>query len=249
MVRKKQIESLEVSKAVENLEIKEGEIVALVGGGGKSTLLSALGEFHGRGTVLTTTTKMGSDQIGEANLLIRPSEKELSSALDETSPLLIWDRIDGEKAFGVDPSLPESWLPKAVRVIVEADGARRHPAKAPAPYEPVLPLGVTTVIAVIGADAIDRVIEDQCHRPLRVAAVVNCSPYERLTPKRAAVLLLNSNGSKKGLEPEMRFVIAITKVSPENQDLVEQLVEELQNFDPEVEISLVASHDEGRFLR
>jgi probable selenium-dependent hydroxylase accessory protein YqeC len=249
MVRKKQIESLEVSKAVENLEIKEGEIVALVGGGGKSTLLSALGEFHGRGTVLTTTTKMGSDQIGGANLLIRPSEKELSKALDKTSPLLIWDRIDGEKAFGVDPSLPESWLPKAVRVIVEADGARRHPAKAPAPYEPVLPLGVTTVIAVIGADAIDRVIEDQCHRPLRVAAVVNCSPYERLTPKRAAVLLLNSNGSKKGLEPEMRFVIAITKVSPENQDLVEQLVEELQNFDPEVEISLVASHDEGRFLR
>ena len=249
MVRKKQIESLEVSKAVENLEIKEGEIVALVGGGGKSTLLSALGEFHGRGTVLTTTTKMGSDQIGGANLLIRPSEKELSKALDKTSPLLIWDRIDGEKAFGVDPSLPESWLPKAVRVIVEADGARRHPAKAPAPYEPVLPLGVTTVIAVIGADAIDRVIEDQCHRPLRVAAVVNCSPYERLTPKRAAVLLLNSNGSKKGLEPEMRFVIAITKVSPENQDLVEQLVEELQNFDPEVEISLVASHDGGRFLR
>ena len=249
MVRKKQIESLEVSKAVENLEIKEGEIVALVGGGGKSTLLSALGEFHGRGTVLTTTTKMGSDQIGGANLLIRPSEKELSKALDKTSPLLIWDRIDGEKAFGVDPSLPESWLPKAVRVIVEADGARRHPAKAPAPYEPVLPLGVTTVIAVIGADAIDRVIEDQCHRPLRVAAVVNCSPYERLTPKRAAVLLLNSNGSKKGLEPEMRFVIAITKVSPENQDLVEQLVEELQNFDPEVEISLVASPTEGRFLK
>ena len=43
----------------------------------------------------------------------------------------------------------------------------------------------------------------------------------------------------------MRFVIAITKVSPENQDLVERLVEELQNFDSEVEISLVASHNGG----
>jgi len=245
MVRKKQIEPLEVHQAVRNLEIKEGEIVALVGGGGKSTLLSALGELHGKGTVLTTTTKMGSDQVGGANLLIRPSQKEISISLDKTSPLLIWDRVDGEKAFGVDPSLPESWLSEATRVIVEADGARRHPAKAPAPYEPVLPLGVTTVIAVIGADAIDRVIEDQCHRPLRVAAVVNCSPYERLTPKRAAVLLLDSNGSKKGLTPEVRFVIAITKVSPENRDLVERLVEELQSFDSEVEISLVASHNGG----
>ncbi|SVC67896.1 uncharacterized protein METZ01_LOCUS320750, partial [marine metagenome] len=58
-------------------------------------------------------------------------------------------------------------------------------------------------------------------------------------------LLLDSNGSKKGLEPEMRFVIAITKVSPENRDLVERLVKELQNFDSEVEISLVASHNGG----
>ena len=245
MVRKKQIEPLEISQAVKNLEINEGEIVALVGGGCKSTLLSALGELHGRGTVLTTTTKMGSDQVGGANLLIRPSKKELSIALGETSPLLIWDRVDGEKAFGVDPSLPESWLPEATRVIVEADGARRHPAKAPAPYEPVLPLGVTTVIAVIGADAIDRVIEDQCHRPLRVAAVVNCSPYERLTPQRAAVLLLDSNGSRKGLENGMRFVIAITKVSTKNQNIVNRLVEELQSFDPKVEISLVLSHNKG----
>ncbi|HAQ05077.1 MAG: selenium cofactor biosynthesis protein YqeC [Acidimicrobiales bacterium] len=245
MVRKKQIEPLEVHKAVENLEIKEGEIVALVGGGGKSTLLRALGELHGRGTILTTTTKMGSDQTGEANLLISPSEKELADALGGNAPVMIWDRVKGEKAFGVDPSLPKGWLPEATRVIVEADGARRHPAKAPAPYEPVLPQGVTTVIAVIGADAIDRVIEDQCHRPLRVAAVVNCSPYERLTPKRAAILLLDSNGSRKGLKNGMRFVIAITKVSPGNQNIVERLVQELQSFDSEVEISLVLSHQEG----
>ena len=245
MVRKKRIEPLEVHKAVENLGIKEGEIVALVGGGGKSTLLKALGELHGKGTILTTTTKMGSDQTGEATLLVSPSEKELVRALGGTPPVLIWDRVEGEKAFGVDPSLPKSWLPEATRIIVEADGARRHPAKAPAPYEPVLPLGATTVIAVIGADAIDRVIEDQCHRPLRVAAVVNCSPYERLTPQRAAALLLDPNGSKKGLENGMRYVIAITKVSTKNQNIVERLVEELQSFDPEVEISLVLSHNKG----
>ena len=233
MVRKKRIEPLEVHKAVENLEIKEGEIVALVGGGGKSTLLKALGEIHGKGTILTTTTKMGSDQTGEATLLVSPSEKELVRALGGTPPVLIWDRVEGEKAFGVDPSLPKSWLPEATRIIVEADGARRHPAKAPAPYEPVLPLGATTVIA------------DQCHRPLRVAAVVNCSPYERLTPQRAAALLLDPNGSKKGLENGMRYVIAITKVSTKNQNIVERLVEELQSFDPEVEISLVLSHNKG----
>jgi hypothetical protein len=43
----------------------------------------------------------------------------------------------------------------------------------------------------------------------------------------------------------MRFVIAITKVSRENRGLVERLVEELQNFDSEVEISLVANNNGG----
>ena len=73
MVRKKRIEPLEVHKAVENLGIKEGEIVALVGGGGKSTLLKALGELHGKGTILTTTTKMGSllKQMGQGGTLLR----------------------------------------------------------------------------------------------------------------------------------------------------------------------------------
>ena len=164
MVGKETIKPLGVNQAALNLKIKEGEIVALVGGGGKSTLLSALGDVHGKGTVLTTSTKMGSDQVGNATLLIRPSKEDLVSVLSGNLPVMIWDSVDGEKAFGVDPSLPESWLPEATRIIVEADGARRRPAKAPALYEPVLPSGVTTVIAVIGADAIDRVIEDQCQR-------------------------------------------------------------------------------------
>ena len=101
------------------------------------------------------------------------------------------------------------------------------------------------MIAVFGADAIDRVIEDQCHRPLRVAAVVGCSPYERLNPKRASVLLLDKNGSKKNIESGVRFVIAITKVSSENQYLVDDLVKELKNSEPEIEISLVLNNNDG----
>ena len=100
----------------------------------------------------------------------------------------------------------------------------------------------STVVAVMGADALDRVIEDQCHRPLRVAALVGCSPYERLTPERAARLLLDSDGSRRGVGRGVRFTVAITKVSENNRALVDRVVAELDRADPGVGIVLVADH-------
>ena len=213
--------------AIRNLGIAKGELVALVGGGGKSTLLFAFGNFYGSGTILTTTTKMGANQVGRARLLVNPSLNELTSAVAEPDPVLIWDRVNESKAVGVDPSIPVQWLNIADRVIVEADGSRGYPAKAPAPYEPVIPNFTKTVIAVIGADAIDRVIEDQCHRPLRVGGLLGCSPYERLTTERTAQLLLHPDGLRKGVTSDIRFKIAITKVSESNLSLASEVVQQL----------------------
>ncbi len=233
---------LTLTGAARDLGVSPGEVVSLVGGGGKSSLLFALGDLHGSGTVLTTTTRMGTDQAGETHLLVRPETADLARALEGPEPVLVWDRVDGPKAIGVDPSIPASWLAHADRVIVEADGARGYPAKAPAPHEPVIANDTRTVVAVMGADALDMVIEDQCHRPLRVAALVGCSPYERLTPERAARLLLDSDGSRRGVNRDVRFTVAITKVSEDNRALVDRVVAELDRADPGVAIVLVADH-------
>jgi hypothetical protein len=80
------------------------------------------------------------------------------------------------------------------------------------------------VITVIGADALDRVIEDQCHRPMRVAAVVGCRSYDRLTPERAARLVTSDRGGRKSVSPGARHAILITKVTDINRPLVERLI-------------------------
>ncbi|MEC6988313.1 MAG: hypothetical protein VXW98_05745, partial [Actinomycetota bacterium] len=46
------------------LNLKERELLALVGGGGKSTLLFQLARSLDRRTIVTTTTKMGERQTG-----------------------------------------------------------------------------------------------------------------------------------------------------------------------------------------
>ena len=85
------------------------------------------------------------------------------------------------------------------------------------------------MISVIGADALGRVIADQCHRPLRVAAIAECEPYQRLTPASAAKVLLSQRGSLKELPHKSEMIIAIMgiivamilflKYTPDNTDI------------------------------
>ena len=120
--------------------------------------------------------------------------------------------------------------------MVEADGSRQRPFKAPADYEPVVPSTTTVIASVIGADALGRVIADQCHRPLRVAALAECTAYERLTPQAAATVLLHERGARKELPEAGRLAIVVTKVADANRSFVAELVEVLMSMEPAVPV-------------
>ncbi len=209
------------------LQLSEHELISLVGGGGKSSTLKALGRTLPGKVILSTTTKMGSDQHDNHHVCVGPSDNELVQALASHRTVMCWAGTEGSKAFGITPELADHWWALTDHLVVEADGARRRPFKAPAWYEPVLPASTTILCSIIGADSLDRVIEDQCHRPMLVAAVAGCSPYERLTPARAARVICDDNGARKNKPTAARFAVIITKVAPDNEALVEQLQTEL----------------------
>jgi molybdenum cofactor cytidylyltransferase len=194
---------------IDELAIEPPACVALVGAGGKTTLMRALhaeGGRRGWRVVAGTTTKVGRAQVADLEGFVHGGS-------------------EGDKLTGAAPGSP--LLRGAELVVVEADGARSMVVKAPAAYEPVLPAGVTHVIAVIGADALDRVIEDVAHRPMLVAAVCGCGPYERLTVERAAALLTSERGGRKAVPAGALFAVAITRVGPAQQRLAEALAEAL----------------------
>lgn len=210
------------------------ELIAIVGGGGKTTALFHLTHAFGGRTIATTTTRMGHGQHGGLPNLIAPAAPTLAAALDD-GPVLVWGRRGAHKAVGVSPERCDIWFSDTDlcdNIVVEADGARHHPFKAPGPLEPVIPVTTTTVISVIGADALGRVIADQCHRPLRVAALAGCSPYERLTPERAARVLRSPDGGGRNVPAGARRIVVITKVpsptlDPTTHDLAAGLSQEL----------------------
>jgi probable selenium-dependent hydroxylase accessory protein YqeC len=199
--------------------------VALVGGGGKTTLMHGIADALSRPVVLTCTTKMGADQHWGKTLLVHPTDDEVLSAVKRDGRALIVGSVDGPKAVGILPTRADELFALGVSVVAESDGSRRRPAKAPQWYEPVLASTVDLVICVIGADALDRTIEDQCHRPLLVGAVLGCSSYDRLTPERAAMLVTSDRGGRKDVPPSACFAVCVTKVNDDVAPLVDRFVD------------------------
>jgi len=217
------------------------EHVALVGGGGKTTALFALGDQLAGTVVLTTTTKMGRDRTDGRPVLFAPSDDDLVAALDHSPAVLAWGSDGGHKAVGVAPEVCDHWFTIADNVVVEADGSRHRPFKAPRPFEPVVPSTTTLLLACVGADALGRVIADQCQRPLRVAAVAGCSPYLRLTPERLATVLLSDRGSRKDCPKSARFAVMVNQVTQRELGFLEELVGFMGEAAPLVAVESFAS--------
>ncbi len=220
--------AVQLDDVADALALGTRSLVSLVGGGGKTTLLFELGRQLGGRVLLSTTTRMGTERTGGYPLVVGESTEPIAQALDEAAAVLAWRATDHRKALGFAPETVDRWFASGVaeHIVVEADGARRRPFTAPAPWEPPIPASSTHVVACIGSDALGYVIADRLHRPLRVAAAAGCSPYQRLTPPRAAAALSSPIGMMKNVPAAARFTVAVTRADPAHAQAVE-LAEEL----------------------
>ena len=82
--------------------------------------------------------------------------------------------------------------------LIEADGARRLPLKAPATHEPVIPEGASLVVAVAGIDGAGRPVSE-VHRPELYARLVDKPLDAAVTPEDIAFVLCHLEGQKKGV--------------------------------------------------
>ena len=123
----------------------------------------------------------------------------------------------------MEPQTCDAWFDLADNVIVEADGSRKRPFKAPASHEPVIPSRTTLMIACIGANALWQPIAESCHRPELVAAVAGCSTSDLLTPNACRDRAARRLGIEKGLPPTARYAIAICRVGEESANAAGEL--------------------------
>lgn len=191
----------------------------MVGGGGKSSLLFAIEQNWPGHVVLTTTTRLFRGQLKEARSWLTTAEaaqtpEKFDTLLTKYRSCLLVERIEGDKAVGVAPDLPGKLRqhPKVDLVVVEADGSRRLPVKAPAAHEPRIPKDTSLVVIMVGIDALAAPIGKIAHRPERVADLTGLSLADHLSPSSLAQLLSHPDGGLKGVLADMKTAVCINKI-------------------------------------
>lgn len=196
--------------------------MAFVGGGGKTSLLFALGRelAAGKRAVATTTTRMAAAEVkGAPAYCLLQDLAQLGEQLNKTRFCLVVGGLGREKAQSVPPALPARLLSRddVDVVLVEADGARQLPVKAPAAHEPLIPPETTLLVPVVGIDALSAPLQDVAHRPRLVAELTGRRPEETLSPQDVALLLTHPKGGLKSAPAAARIVPFINKVETEEQ--------------------------------
>ena len=164
------------------LGIQKG-VTAIIGSGGKTTLLRTLAdELPGRVLLCTSTHFQG---YADLPTVLDPTEEALRGALTRY-PIVC---AAGRSPIGklVDCGLPyETLASLADYVLVEADGSRQLPLKAHAGHEPVIPACSRQVICVVGLSGLHRPVAETVHRPELFCPMVGCAPEDEATPERVA---------------------------------------------------------------
>lgn len=165
-------------------------LTAVIGGGGKTTLLQILGTElaqSGHTAVLCTSTKFLP--FREVVTLRDPNEDLLRDVLSERKVAAVGSAVPGTKKLGPAAISFEALADLAEYVLVEADGSAGLPMKAHAPHEPVLPSGAGEVIAVVGASGFGKPILEAAHRPELYAKLAGAAPDSPITPAGEARVL------------------------------------------------------------
>lgn len=169
------------------LAVKPG-VTVLIGGGGKTTLLYALGEELSKKApvILCTTTHI----YPPAHLpcLVEPTPEQIRTAL-EREPLICVGTQSGNGKFAAPNLSFAELLQAAPYVIAEADGAKCLPLKAHAGHEPVIPPEADQTILVIGLSGLGKPVREAVHRPEIFCRALELSPEDIVTPEREAAFV------------------------------------------------------------
>lgn len=210
----------------EALGLRDGEMVSLIGAGGKTTALLHLAKElrdEGKKVLVTTTTKIFKPSKPHVDRLfvIEHVDALLRETANLEGPLIIGagSKLDQDKLIG----LPARWLDEIATskhfaaVLVEADGAASRLFKVPAEFEPVVPGATDLTIWVLSIKILGKPLDTASVHRAETAAALSGTPLGTpVTEQLILNLARHPEGCLKGIPAASRKSALINQAdSPE----------------------------------
>lgn len=211
------------------LDIEKYPVIAVVGGGGKTSLIYRLNEellSMGKKVIITTTTHMAYEpdrpfarggEEGEVKELLERYSYAAAAELDEEQ--------------GKITSLSREKLLKLKELcdvmLIEADGSRQKSLKVPEEWEPAIPSFANVVISVVGLDCLGKPICETTHRMERTSEFLKKRMDAPVTEEDIVKIASSIHGLFKNVENRVYRVYLNKSDTLESREAAEKIVEEL----------------------
>jgi molybdenum cofactor cytidylyltransferase len=202
------------------LRVDSGNCIAFSGSGGKTTAIFILARQLEPPVLVTTTTHLGFDQLSLADQILEvDSSTSIEELIDHLAVGVVVLRGKEEEAERV-AGIPENKLEevhrfaqtRGITLLIEADGSRLRPLKAPAHHEPVIPSFVDSVVVVAGLSALGRPLsEDWVHRTDLFANLAEMNKGDRISTEGIIKVLRNPAGGLKEIPSGVRRVVLLNQ--------------------------------------
>jgi len=219
------------------LGIGRGDVVTVVGAGGKSSLLMTVAREMQRkkwAFLLTSTTKMFYHQVREFTPVISGDYQEGSVAVADTLARCGYAAWFSERRDIKLTGIAAEWLDsfyeayhgaEPLTLLIEGDGARQRLLKAPGSREPVIPKSCTVVVGVLNVRAVGEEMSPETVHRYEEAVKILDRERGLIEPRDIAALAVHPAGIFKGFSGKTILVLA--GVDKTNEDAVREVVEQL----------------------
>lgn len=200
--------------------------ISFVGSGGKTAALFQLARQlpKHKPILVTATSHLGIWQASLADQHIIANTIE-NIKLPEQGIILLTGEIENDRTKPIDPLLRD-WLraksqEMGIPLLIEADGSRQKPLKAPATHEPPIPDFSDIVVHVTGLSGLGKsLLEEHVHRAEIFSQLSGLALGNPVTPQAITNVLTHLKGGLKNIPPHARRIALLNQAdTPELESL------------------------------
>ena len=216
--------------------LENNSAIAFVGAGGKTTAMFQLARQAKTRVIVACTTHLACSQASLADQHIVVSEKtpDIGRILGDHPGVTLFTGSpdDSGKLTGLPHETMNDLMDYAqknqIPILVEADGSKNLPLKAPASHEPAIPESVDHVVVVSGLNGIGKPLgKEYVHRAELFGRLSGRSLGDLVLSDDLISVLLHREGGLKNIPTGARKSVLLTHADATPPDVITEIIQPL----------------------